>query len=114
MDDVIEIVSAWTAAHTKAKLTEILGGKIPFGPVNNAADLFADPHVAARDMLVEVEQPGSAHKFAITNTPIRMTKTQGGVTTRAPLLGEHTDQILAKAGFGADEISLLREKGVIQ
>ncbi len=114
MDDVIEIVSAWTAAHTKAKLTEILGGKIPFGPVNNAADLFVDPHVAARDMLVEVEQPGSAHKFAITNTPIRMTKTQGGVTTRAPLLGEHTDQILAKAGFGADEISLLREKGVIQ
>ena len=114
MDDVIEIVSAWTANYTKAQLAEELGGKIPFGPVNNAEDLFADPHVAARDMLVEVEQPGSAHRFAIPNTPIRMTKTQGGVITRAPLLGEHTDQVLQDAGFEASEISLLHEQGVIQ
>lgn len=114
MDDVIEIVSTWTSTQTKAQMIEKLGGKIPFGPVNNAADLFADPHTAARNMLVEVEQPGSAHSFVITNTPIRMTKTQGGVTTRAPLLGEHTDKILAEAGFGAAEITLLHEKGVIQ
>lgn len=114
MDDVIEIVSAWTSTRTKAQMTEELGGKIPFGPVNNAADLFADPHVAARNMLVEVEQPGSAHRFVITNTPIRMTKTQGGVRTRAPLLGEHTDKILTEAGFEAAEITLLHEKGVIQ
>jgi|TARA_Y100000310_G_scaffold339846_2_gene433827 crotonobetainyl-CoA:carnitine CoA-transferase CaiB-like acyl-CoA transferase len=114
MDDVIDIVSAWTRKHTKSELTEILGGKIPFGPVNNAEDLFADPHVAARDMLVEVEQPGSAHRFSITNTPIRMTKTQGGVVTRAPLLGEHTDQVLAEGGFSADDIARLHHAGVIQ
>lgn len=114
MDDVIEIVSSWTSTQTKAQMMEKLGGKIPFGPVNDAADLFADPHTAARNMLVEVEQPGSAHRFVITNTPIRMTKTQGGVTTRAPLLGEHTDKILADAGFGAAEITRLHEKGVIQ
>ena len=46
--------------RTKAEIAEALDGRVPFGPVNTAADIYADPHVAARKMLVEVEHPGSA------------------------------------------------------
>jgi formyl-CoA transferase len=114
MEEVIETVTAWTSQYTKAELTQKLGGKIPFGPVNDAQDLFNDDHVKVRNMLVEVEQPGADRPYAITNTPIRMTKTQGGVQTRAPLLGEHTDEVLARAGFSTSEITRLREEGAVQ
>jgi formyl-CoA transferase len=114
MDEVIEIVTAWTRQYTKAELTQLLGGSIPFGPVHDARDLFNDEHVKARNMLVEVEQPGADKPYAITNTPIHMTKTPGGVQTRAPLLGEHTDAVLTNAGFSASEISQLRQDGAIQ
>jgi crotonobetainyl-CoA:carnitine CoA-transferase CaiB-like acyl-CoA transferase len=114
MDEVISIVTDWTRQHTKASLKNLLGGKIPFGPVNNAEDLFQDEHVKARNMLVEIPQPGSTESYAITNTPIRMTKTQGGVRTRAPLLGEHTDDVLREVGYSEEEIDQLKEEGSIQ
>jgi crotonobetainyl-CoA:carnitine CoA-transferase CaiB-like acyl-CoA transferase len=51
---VNRIVEGWTLQHTKAELTRILGGKVPFGPVNDVTDIFADPHVAARAMIASV------------------------------------------------------------
>jgi formyl-CoA transferase len=66
--------------------------RVPFGPVNDAADIFADQHPRARKMLVEVEQPGVEVPMTIAGTPI---KTDGaGASRRSPLLGEHTDAIL--------------------
>ncbi len=85
--------------RTKAEIAEALDGRVPFGPVNTAADIYADPHVAARDMLVEVEHPGSARPVTIASTPIRMTATPGGVFRRAPLVGEDTDEILGRPGI---------------
>jgi crotonobetainyl-CoA:carnitine CoA-transferase CaiB-like acyl-CoA transferase len=114
MDEVIEVVTNWTRQHGKAELGNLLGGKIPFGPVNNAEDLFRDEHVRVRNMLVEIPQPGAAKPYAITNTPIKMTKTQGGIHSRAPLLGEHTDEILRDAGFSETEINELKQQGAIQ
>lgn len=114
MAATIDIVSAWTNQHTKNQLKELLGGRIPLGPVNDAADLFEDPHVAARNMLVEVEQPGSENNYAIPNTPIHMTATPGGIRTRAPLLGEHTLEVLQEAGLSAERIEDLKTQKVIQ
>jgi crotonobetainyl-CoA:carnitine CoA-transferase CaiB-like acyl-CoA transferase/flavin reductase (DIM6/NTAB) family NADH-FMN oxidoreductase RutF len=48
------MVAAWTASHSKAELAQVLGGKVPFGPVNTVADIFADPHVAARGMIASI------------------------------------------------------------
>lgn len=111
--ETIEIIEEWTARHTKAELTEMLGGKIPFGPVLNAEDIMTDPHMVARNALVEVEHPGSKKMGIITNTPIRMTETPGGVWTRAPNKGEHTDEILEQFGFGASEIKAARIAGAV-
>ncbi len=111
--EVVALVSGWTRTLTKVQLAQVLGGKIPFGPVNNAADIFADPHTAARNMLPEVEQPGKG-KVRIAGTPVHMTRTPGGVARRGALLGEDTDAILQDAGYPAEEIAALRDAGVIR
>jgi crotonobetainyl-CoA:carnitine CoA-transferase CaiB-like acyl-CoA transferase len=104
---VEEIVGSWTARHTKAELSQLLGGEIPFGPVFNAADIFDDPHFRVRQMLVETEQPGAARPLTVAGTPVRMSETQGGVRRRAPLVGEHTNTTLAGFGFSDAEIAAL-------
>ena len=111
--EVVELVSGWTKTLTKKQLAECLGGKIPFGPVNNVADIFNDPHTAVREMLPQVEQPGRA-PVRIAGTPIRMTKTPGGVARRGAFLGEDTDAILQDAGYTAEQISALRNSGAVR
>jgi crotonobetainyl-CoA:carnitine CoA-transferase CaiB-like acyl-CoA transferase len=92
--EVIEMVASWTRMHTKAEVASQLGGIVPIGPVNNACDIYHDPHMQARDMLTSVPQPGSQRESVIVNTPIRMSETPGGVKRRAPLLDEHRAAIL--------------------
>jgi crotonobetainyl-CoA:carnitine CoA-transferase CaiB-like acyl-CoA transferase len=111
--DVVELIAAWTATQTKAQLKASLGGILPFGPVHDVADIFADPHVRARGMLVEIDHPGLARPVQIAGTPIKMTATPGTVHTRAPLLGEHTNAILTEVGYSAGEIELLKQSGAI-
>lgn len=111
--ETVGIVEAWTSGLTKAEIARALDGRVPFGPVNTAADIYADPHVAARGMLVEVDHPGSATPVTIASTPVRMTATPGGVTRRAPLAGEDTDEVLAALGLGEAEIAALRARKVV-
>ncbi|MDO8434104.1 MAG: CoA transferase [Candidatus Binatus sp.] len=96
---VREAVSAWTTAHTTQEIVAAIGGRVPVGPVNTAKDIFADPHPRARGMLIEVDQPGDNPPLTIAGCPIKFTETPSGIYARAPLLGEHTEQILAEAGI---------------
>jgi len=109
----IELVSDWTKTLTKKELTARLGGLLPFGPVNRVDEIFSDPHTKIRDMLPTVEQPGFGN-IQITGTPIRMTKTQGGVSRRAAFLGEDTDKILLYAGYSSNEIAFFKKNNIIK
>lgn len=111
--ETIALVEAWTSSRTKAEISAALDGKVPFGPVNTAADIMSDPHIAARDMLAEVEHPGSQQRVVIASTPIRMTLTPGGVRHRAPLTGENTDMVLSSAGLSVEEIADLKARRII-
>ena len=91
---------------TKAELVTLIGGKIPFGPVMNVAENIADPHFTIRDMVVEIEQPGTS-PISVAGVPIKMTETPGEVRRRSPLLGEHSEQRLAEAGLSPSEIRQL-------
>jgi crotonobetainyl-CoA:carnitine CoA-transferase CaiB-like acyl-CoA transferase len=102
---VNDLVSEWTRARTKGELAELLGGKVPFGPVQTVEDIFADPHVHARAMLAEVEHPGSSRKSVVAGTPIRLSDTPGGVHHRAPYHGEHTLETLRALGYDEQQIS---------
>jgi crotonobetainyl-CoA:carnitine CoA-transferase CaiB-like acyl-CoA transferase len=93
--EVREIVRAWTGARTSAEVVDILSTEVPVGAVNTIRDIFADPHVAARDMIVELEHPGSKRSVSVAGVPIKFTETPGTVRLRAPLLGEHSESILA-------------------
>jgi crotonobetainyl-CoA:carnitine CoA-transferase CaiB-like acyl-CoA transferase len=93
-DDVRAAIEAWTGTRTMVEVVAALAEDVPCGAVNSADGIYADPHVAARGMLVEVEQPGSATPVTVAGQPIKL----AGVRQefhRAPRLGEHTVEILS-------------------
>ena len=93
---VKETVSTWTKARTTEEVIEILGGAVPVGPVNDAEDLFNDPHLHARNMLVAVDHPGSPRPVVLPNSPIHFTATPSGIYRRPPKLGEHNAEVFAE------------------
>jgi len=86
---------------------------VPCSPINDIAQLFSDPQVAAREMIVEVDHP-TAGRIRLTGIPAKFSRTPGRVQAPPPLLGEHTEEILTGLlGYSADAIARLRAEGVI-
>jgi len=112
-EEVRQLVSEWTGARTNVEVMAVLGGYVPAGPVNNAADIFADPHVMARDMLVSLEHPGSTRRGTFAGTPVKFTQTPPGSPRRAPLLGEHTAAVLRDLGYTDTELKNFADTKVI-
>ncbi len=96
---VREVLGDWTSVRTRAEIIEVLGGRVPVGPVNLAPDILADPHVAAREMVVELPHPGTGRALPVAGTPIKLTGTPPAPHRRPPLLGEHTVEALLEAGL---------------
>jgi len=113
-NELYAAVSAFTARHTKRELMAILGGQVPFGPVFDVGDIVADAHFRARDMVVALDHPGSCAKLAVAGVPIRLSETPGGIRRRAPLLGEHTAEVLKGLGLPAAAIAGLQADGVVK
>ena len=93
---VRKVMTEWAALYTTAEIVELLGGRVPVGPVNDAAGLFADPHLRARQMLVAVDHPGSDRPVVLPNSPIHYTETPSGIYRRPPKLGEHNTEVFAE------------------
>jgi crotonobetainyl-CoA:carnitine CoA-transferase CaiB-like acyl-CoA transferase len=113
-DRVYSAIEAFTIAHTKRELLQLLGGRIPFGPVYDISEIAADPHFAARNMLAETSHPGTATPVQLAGIPVKLSDTPGRVWSSPPLLGEHTDEILVSAGLSAAEIADLRQRKIVQ
>jgi len=86
---------------------------IPCGPINNYEQVFADPQVLAREMVVEVDHPTLGHLKTL-GSPIKLSATPPDVRRRAPLLGEHTDEVLTQAGYSNTEIAELHRSGAVR
>jgi crotonobetainyl-CoA:carnitine CoA-transferase CaiB-like acyl-CoA transferase len=76
---------------------------IPCGPINDYAQVFEDPQVIAREMAVAVDHP-TLGRLETLGTPIKMSETPLEARRRAPLLGEHTEQVLRESGFTEAEM----------
>jgi len=80
---------------------------IPCGPINNYAEAFADPQVRARGMVVEMEHP-TLGRVRTPGSAIKMSETPPVVARAAPLLGEHTREVLREVGYSDEEISAIK------
>lgn len=111
---ITEAMTAWTKQRTTAEaLQQLEAARVPCGPVYNLDEVLNDPHVKARELLKQVDYPGSPAPVPLANTPVRLSETPGGIERRAPTLGEHTDQVLLELGFTGAEIAGWRAQGVI-
>jgi CoA:oxalate CoA-transferase len=113
-DYLRSIISEWTKSMERDEITRILMEyDVPVAPVNTVDDIFNCPQVEARGMLVETEHP-IAGLLKIAGIPAKLSRTPGRIETAAPLLGEHTDEILkGLLGYNDDKIQELREEKVI-
>ncbi len=84
----------------------------PCGPINDYTAVFADPQVQAREMVVDVVHPTLGALKAL-GSPIKMSATPPDPSRRAPLLGEHTNDVLREAGYSATEIDAFRRAAAI-
>lgn len=108
---LVEILARKTRERTTRELVASLDAAgIPAGPVNTIGEMLADPHVLAREMVVETVHPIAGPTKAL-GVPIKFTGTPGGVRRPAPLLGEHTREVLGEAGFAEAEIDALLQSG---
>jgi len=83
---------------------------VPCGPINSIAEVASDPQTRARDMVVELEHPKAGRTRAL-GLPVKLSRTPGKVTRPAPVLGQHTREVLAEFGFSAAEIDGLVKSG---
>jgi crotonobetainyl-CoA:carnitine CoA-transferase CaiB-like acyl-CoA transferase len=111
--EVNSLIESWTSRLTKKEIVAALGREIPCAGVNTARDIFEDAHIAARQMVVPIDHPGSQTGGSIAGLPIKFTETPGSIERRAPLLGEHTEQILREFGFSSAEVRDLRTEATV-
>jgi len=113
-DELARLLGAIFAKRSKKEWVELLDAAgVPNGPINDIAQVFAEPQVAARGVKVEVAH-SVAGRLPMVASPMRFSGTPLEHKTPPPLLGEHTEEILQKVlGKNPDEIARLREGGAI-
>jgi formyl-CoA transferase len=112
LKEVFVAIEAWTLTKTKYEAMELLNQyDIPCGPILSMQELAAEPSLRATGTIVEVDHPKRG-KYLTVGNPIKLSDS-ATVVTRSPLLGEHTDEVLAELGFFPQEIAEFRSSKVV-
>lgn len=107
-------ITEWTSAQPIAQVLDVLAqAEVPSGRIYSAADIVADPHYQARDMLLEATLPDGAQVKMPGIVP-KLSDTPGQVNWQGPALGQHTDDVLGTLGFSDEDIQRFRQEGVVQ
>ncbi len=107
-------LNEWAAEKTVDEVVDqCTEAGVPCARVNNMAEVAADPHIRAREMLVEVEHPGVG-KVPLLGIPFKLSKTPGKIKTIHPLLGQHNKEIYCDLlGHTDEELTQLKEEGIV-
>jgi crotonobetainyl-CoA:carnitine CoA-transferase CaiB-like acyl-CoA transferase len=107
-------ITHWTSSlPIDDVLAALEAAEVPAGRIYSVADIVADPHYQARDMLLNADLPGGATVKMPGIVP-KLSETPGGVNWSGPGLGQHTDGILAQLGLTVADIERLKVEGVVQ
>jgi crotonobetainyl-CoA:carnitine CoA-transferase CaiB-like acyl-CoA transferase len=107
-------IAGWTSSHPIATVLATLAqAGVPAGPIYSVADIVADPHYQARDMILSAELPGGV-RVKMPGIVPKLSDTPGQVNWSGPALGAHTSEVLTGLGFDDSAIARLKEQGVIQ
>jgi CoA:oxalate CoA-transferase len=109
-----EVVEKW-ARHrsTEEIVSRLVEIRVPVAKVLNIEQMMRDPHVNARSMIVELDHPQTG-PTKMPNFPLKMSESPGTVRTRAPLIGEHNEEILGRLlGMSIEDIERLKEEQVL-
>ncbi|HKZ04618.1 MAG TPA: formyl-CoA transferase [Methylomirabilota bacterium] len=110
--EVDALVEAWTLTRDKHEVMKILGGAgVPCGACLDTGEVLTDPHLLARDMIVEVQHPVRG-PFRTVGNPIKLSASPTTITP-SPLLGQHREEILKELGYGDADIAALTKDGAI-
>jgi CoA:oxalate CoA-transferase len=112
--ELIPILEVEFQKKTTKDWMALLGAAdLPHSPINNIQEICGDPNIQYRRMLVEMEQPGVG-KVRIAGSPIHLSETPGEVYSPAPLLGQHTEEILKDVlGYSKEAIDQLQREGIV-
>ena len=111
---ISERLASWCAERTNEEvLAEMEKARIPAGPILSPQQVLEDPHIAAKGLFESVEYPGLDTPAPLMKTPVELSETPGEIRSRAPRLGENTDEIMKELGYNQEQIMDLRNKRVI-
>ena len=111
--ELAELLELTLSRQTTAYWLELLAqAGVVAGPIYNMEQVYQDPQVRAREMVIDLEDPelGLLHNIGI---PVKLSATPGRINRRAPALGEHSEEVLLAAGFSPAEVALLVKNGVV-
>jgi formyl-CoA transferase len=113
VEEIDAAIGAWTATMSVDQvLTALEQAQVPSGKIYTVADIAADPHYAARGMLGQVTlDDGSA--VSVPGFVPKLSRTPGGHRRNAPALGQDTDAVLREMGLNSEQITALRERGIV-
>src|SRR5580700_10185940 len=112
LKEIFATVEQWTMTMTKFEAMNLLNEHdIPCGPILSMEEIMNEPSLRATGTVVEVDHP-TRGKYLTVGNPIKLSDSPTEVK-RSPLLGEHTDEVLAELGFKAEEIGALRQAKVV-
>ena len=114
VEEIDTAIGAWSAQRTVQQVLDALGNaRVPAGKVYTAKDIAEDPHYRARDMLL-TQETRDGYSVEVPGIVPKLSATPGTIRSSAPHLGDDTDAVLAEMGLNAEQIALLRSKGVVQ
>ena len=111
-DELLPLMHAALATRTAEEWERIMLGKVPCARVRQVEDMFDDPQIIAEHLVTTLDHP-RVGRYRTMTKPIVFSDTPGPPDLPAPVLGEHTDEILREIGYSNDAIDVLRRSGVV-